>query len=80
MSLTSAVRLSCVHIYRLVQTNPNFSKLKDQKTGDESPLDMDILLIDDMCFLWLLKLLLERFDLLAKSILEDACVPSPENY
>ena len=53
ISLTSAVRLSFAHSGGLVQTTPTCSKLKDQKTGviDESPSDMDTLLIDDMYFL-----------------------------
>ena len=55
--MTSAVRLSFVYIDGLVQTTPKSSNLKDQKTGiiDESTSDMDIVLIDDMYFLWLLE-------------------------
>ena len=53
ISLTSAVRLSLAYIYGLVQTSLTYSQFKDQKTGiiDESPSDMDTLLINDMYFL-----------------------------
>ena len=49
-SLTPAVCLTFAHINESVQTTPKISLLKDQETGvtDESPSDMDALLIDDM--------------------------------
>ena len=52
ISLTSAVHLSFAHMDELLQTTPKCSQLKDQKTGviNESPSDMDTLLIGDMHF------------------------------
>ena len=50
ISLTSAVCFSLAHIDGLVQLTPKCSQLKDQKTEviDESPSNINTLLIDDM--------------------------------
>ena len=76
ISLTSAVRLSFAHIDGSVQTTPKCSQFKDQKTGviDESPSNIDTLLVDNMYVL-----LLERFDLPTKSILKNVYAPSLKN-
>ena len=57
ISLTSAVCFSFAYINGLVQLTPKCSQLKDQKTGviDESPSNINTLLIDGMYSLWLLK-------------------------
>ena len=74
-SLKSAFRFSFSHNGGLVQTTPKRSLLKDQETGviDESPSGVDTLWI--RCGYLLMPFvscdfLLERFDLLTKSVLK----------
>ena len=73
--MKSAFRFSFSHNGGLVQTTPKRSLLKDQETRviDESPSDVDTLWI--RCVYLLMPcvscdFLLERFDLLTKSVLK----------
>ena len=76
--MKSAFRFSSSHNGGLVQTTPKRSLLKDQETGviDESPSGVDTLWI--RCGYLLMPFvscdfLLERFDLLTKSVLKIVC-------